>query len=306
VQKHTKRLAGLATVAVLAVAGTAAAGVRAVPVPPDLAFVSERDGDAEIYTIRADGTGLRKLTDNRSGDDTPAWSPDGTRIAFTSNRHGNEELYVMDADGRNGKRLTRHAANDVAPAWSPDGRRIAFTRISARGGEVLVMNADGSGARRISPSPVRGYGSYSPDWSGAGLIAFSGSFATPENAEIYVVRPNGSGLKRLTFTKGDAHTLGDDGFPAWSPDGSRIAFTSNRTADGDIWIMRADGRGQRRLVGLRGRDEFGPTWSRDGASLAFTSYDAAQKGLIYLAGADGKGLRKLTAGFDPDWRRSAG
>jgi Tol biopolymer transport system component len=312
-RKHGKRLAGLAVVVVLALAGTAAAGAgksgsaTTVPAPPDLAFVSTRDGNPEIYTIRADGTGLRRLTANRAGDYRPAWSPDGTRIAFTSNRHGNEELYVMDADGRNVKRLTRHPASDIAAAWSADGRRIAFTRVGPAGGEILVMNADGTGVRRISPRPVRGYGSYTPDWSGAaGLIAFSGSFATPENPEIYVVRPNGTGLKRLTFTKGDAHTLGDDGFPAFSPDGRRIAFSSNRGGEGDLWIMNANGSGQRRLAGIKGRDDWMPTWSQDGSRLAFSSVDAAGRGVIYTVGADGKGLKRLVAGDDPSWRRPAG
>jgi TolB protein len=310
-QLDRNRLAGLAVVATLALAGAAAAGVTkqstSAPDPPDLAFVDTRDGDAEIYTIRADGSGLRKLTSNRFGDYAPAWAHDGVRIAFSSNRHGNEEIYVMDADGRNVKRLTRHPGNDLSPAWSPDGRRIAFVRLTDAGPTVLVMNADGTGVRRLSPKPVRGYGSYSPDWSGAArLIAFSSAYATPENPEIYVVRPNGTGLERLTRTKGDAHTLGDDGFPAWSPDGRRIAFTSNRTQDNEIWIMRADGKGQRRLAGLRGRDDVGPTWSGDGTRIAFSSRGAGGKSLIYLVGADGKGLKRLVAGDDPDWRRPAG
>jgi TolB protein len=310
--QHGKRLAGLAAILVLAFAGTAAAGVskqqRNVPDPPDIAFVSDRDGDAEIYTIRADGTGLRKLTNNRFGDYAPAWAHDGVRIAFSSNRHGNEEIYVMDADGRNVKRLTRHPANDLSPVWSPDGRRIAFVRVFEAGAAVMVMNADGTGVRRVSPLPRRGYGSYSPDWSGAtGLIAFSSSYATPENPEIYVVRPNGTGLKRLTFTRGDAHTLGDDGFPAFSPDGRRIAFTSNRTDDNEIWLMRADGKGQRRLAGLPGRDDTGPTWSGDGQRIAFSSRGGtANTPSIYVVGADGKGLKRLTAGDDPAWRRTAG
>jgi Tol biopolymer transport system component len=313
-QQDRKRLAGLAVLLVLAVAGTTAASAAtrapagsASPAPPDLAFVSTRDGNPEIYTIRADGTGLRRLTNNRFGDYRPAWSNHG-RIVFTSNRHGNEELYVMDEDGRNVKRLTRHPGSDIAAVWSPDGRRIAFTRVGVDGNAVImVMNADGTGVRRVSPKAVRGYGSFTPDWSGAaGLIAFSSSYATPENPEIYVVRPNGTGLKRLTFTKGDAHELGDDGFPAWSPDGRRIAFSSNRTGEGELWIMNADGSGQRRLAGLKGRDDWMPTWSGDGNRIAFSSLDAAGKSVIYLVGANGKGLKRLIAGDDPNWRRTAG
>jgi Tol biopolymer transport system component len=304
------RLAGLAVVVVLAGLGALTTGAPAQDVPPELAFVSDRDGDGEIYTIRVDGRGLRKLTDNRFADTNPAWSPDGARIAFTSNRHGNEELYVMDSDGRNVKRLTRNRAADYSPAWSPDGRRIAFVRrAGASGGEVFVISADGTGpARRISPRAVRDHGSYSPDWSGSAgnLIVFSSAALTPENAELYVVRPDGTGLRRLTFTRGDAETLGDDGFPAWSPDGRRIAFTSNRTNDNEIWIMAASGQGQRRLAGLRGRDDLFPTWSQDGRRLAFSSRDGLGRAAVYLVGADGRGLRRLTAGDEPSWRRPAG
>jgi TolB protein len=213
----------------------------------------------------------------------------------------------MDADGRGVKRLTRHSANDLTPAWSPDGRRIAFVRLFESGPVVMVMNADGTGLRRLSPQARRGYGSYSPDWSGAaGLIAFSSAYATPENPEIYVVRPNGTGLKRLTFTRGDAEVLGDDGFPAFSPDGRRIAFTSNRSDDNEIWIMGSDGKRQRRLAGLPRRDDVGPTWSGDGKRIAFASQGGGGRSLIYLVRADGKGLKRLVAGDDPDWRRPAG
>jgi Tol biopolymer transport system component len=70
--------------------------------------------------------------------------------------------------------------------------------------------------------------------------------------------------------------------------------------------MRADGKGQRRLAGLRGRDDLGPTWSFDERTIAFSSRDARGRSLIYLVGADGKNLRKLTTGDEPDWRRPAG
>ncbi|MEE8369222.1 MAG: hypothetical protein V3S00_00470, partial [Dehalococcoidia bacterium] len=97
-----------------------------------IAFVSDRDGNLEIYAMNADGSGQTNLT----GGSDPAWSPDGSRIAFTSDRDGNGEIYSMEADGSGLTRLTNNPAFDGASAWSPDGSRIAFT--SRRDGNLEV------------------------------------------------------------------------------------------------------------------------------------------------------------------------
>lgn len=115
-----------------------------------IAFVSQQDGNPEIYAMNADGSGLRRLTDHPAFDGDPAWSPDGRRIAFRSQRDGNNEIYVMKADGTGIVRLTDHPADDLHPVWSPDGQQIAF--ISNRDGDpgIYVMNADGSGIKRLT------------------------------------------------------------------------------------------------------------------------------------------------------------
>jgi Tol biopolymer transport system component len=77
-----------------------------------IAFVSDRDGNQEIWVMNADGTNLRNITNHRAHDWMPTWSPDGTRIAFVSDRDGNWEIYVMNADGTNLRRLTNHPAYD--------------------------------------------------------------------------------------------------------------------------------------------------------------------------------------------------
>jgi TolB protein len=82
-------------------------------------FQSDREGNSEIYTIKADGSDLRRLTDNPANDENPTWSPDGRRIAFSSSRDGNAEIYVMDAEGGLPTRLTRNPAKDDTPVWSP-------------------------------------------------------------------------------------------------------------------------------------------------------------------------------------------
>jgi TolB protein len=87
----------------------------------EIAFFGDRDGNAEIYVMNPDGTGLRRLTEEPTDDVLPAWSPDGAKIAFVSSRDGNEELYVMNADGTHVTRLTNDPSDDVDPVWSPAG-----------------------------------------------------------------------------------------------------------------------------------------------------------------------------------------
>jgi Tol biopolymer transport system component/pimeloyl-ACP methyl ester carboxylesterase len=124
-----------------------------------IVFESERDGNAEIYVMDADGAEIgsgkqRRLTDNEAEDWWPAWSPDGAQIAFMSTRDGDWEIYVMDADGGGLRQLTDNSAEDRGPAWSPDGRRIAFVSNRASGlpndTEIYLMDADGADPQRIT------------------------------------------------------------------------------------------------------------------------------------------------------------
>jgi hypothetical protein len=103
----------------------------------DIAFTSTRHGNAEIYVMKADGSGQTRLTNTPAEEFHPAWSPNGQRIAFASNRDGNDEVYVMKADGSSPTRLTNNPANDYLPDWSPDGQKIAF--VSNRDGNFAVL-----------------------------------------------------------------------------------------------------------------------------------------------------------------------
>ena len=281
-------------IALVATAATATSSTQ-VDSAAELAFVRQ----GTIHVVRADGTGVRRLTTGYK----PAWSPDGERIAFVREARGNADIYVADADGQNARRLTRARGGDVTPAWSPDGTRIAFASNRAGLYRIYTMTAEGTDVRLVAAKRQRG-DSFVPAWSHDGrLIAFSSSAWSIENPEIYVVRPNGKGLKRLTRTKGDAEVLGDDSWPTWSPDGTRIAFTSNRTGNGEIWIMRSDGRNQRRIAGTGRRDDWAPAFSPDGTLLAFHSLGRSGPGRLYVVRPDGTGLRSLgLVGEDAAWR----
>jgi len=249
-----------------------------------IAFVSDRDGNDEIYVMDVDGSHQTNLTHNPADDDAPTWSPDGQSLAFNTYRSGNWDIYVMAADGSNQRRLTDNPAVDAMPRWSPDGQKIAF--VSDRDGnhEIYVMNANGSSQRRLTFGATSDPNSWagSPAWSPDGQrIAFD------RNGDIYVMGADGTNQTNLTHNSG---LLYFD--PAWSPDGERIAYD---VGGGGIMVMKPDGMGQTWLTdACDGR----PSWSPDGHRICFMSYGAECGGGdisdIYVMNADGSNRTQLT------------
>jgi Tol biopolymer transport system component len=247
-----------------------------------IAFYSERDGNAEIYVMQADGSRQTRLTHHPADEGYPSWSPDGRTISFDSDRDGDFEIYAMDADGSNVRRLTRHPARDVSASWSPDGTRIAF--MSDRNGDfdVYVMQADGSKPTRVTTQGTNWFPLWSPD---------GGRLAIHVERDVHTLRADGSDLKRLT-------TDPDNGmYPSWSPDGRRIAFMSWRRGASEVFVMNADGSNQQPLIWFDEGDAIDPRWSPDGSKIVFCHLPGGMDNpdqYIYVANADGTGLRQLT------------
>jgi Tol biopolymer transport system component len=130
-----------------------------------IAFTSDRQGIDAIYTMRPDGSNIRRLSSpNADSSITPDWSPDGEFIAFSSGVPGQQEIYVMNADGSNIRRLTNNNYFDSVPAWSPDGKYIAFLGYIDDDSELFVMDADGSNIRRLTDNDTH---EGAPSWKPA-------------------------------------------------------------------------------------------------------------------------------------------
>jgi Tol biopolymer transport system component len=241
----------------------------------------------DLWTIRADGTGDRKLAARvsppylGSGDARrPSWSPDDERLVFErtewdGGRLRSRGVYRVGASGGGLRRL----GAGTAPAWSPDGTRVAFVRGSA----VFSINPDGAGARRLTAAARATAGPlpWSPD---------STRIAVSRGGDIYSVRADGSGEMRLTSSRG-AETQ-----PAWSPDGARIAYVDGSV----IAAVNADGTGATRLTRATEGDG-SPSWSPDSQRIAFVRREPVQ-GVLWTMNADGSSQRRLDGPVDsPQW-----
>jgi TolB protein len=172
-----------------------------------IALVLSDDGAAEIYTARADGSDLRRLTRNRSIDVSPTWSPDGGRIAFVSDRSGAPQVYVIDAKGGEPKRLTYQGSYNTNPAWSPDGQWIAYE--SRVGGQFDLWLIDPEGSTNV-PIVTHPRNDEGPSWAPNGrMLAFSSKRFG--RAEICIVDVGGEDVRRLT------QNAGDNTAPSWGP-----------------------------------------------------------------------------------------
>jgi TolB protein len=217
------------------------------------------------------------------------------RIAFESDRGASTDLFTVDSRGRRPIRLTKaDAYDDYWAQWSPNGRALALTRSRGDRDEVWVLDTKTRRMRRLAPG-------WDPTWSrDASRIAYA--FGDAQDTEIYAVPARGGRPVDLT------NDPGTDVAPAWSPDGKRIAFASDRgraAHDLRLWVMNADGTNPKPLGDLAGSV---PNWAPDGKRLVFLG----ERGGIFVVRADGTGLRRVVANdraegpaWSPDGRRIA-
>lgn len=269
------------------IAFTPTATATPTTVPGRIAFASDRDGNFEIFPMRADGTHQTRLTTNAAFDGEPDWSPDGSRIAFTSDRHGGLEIYTMDAAGGSALRLTDNALADSLPAWSPVGSQIVFTSVpDAWQTNLAIVSALGGSP----PTALVGSGMFhysSPDWSANGRIVCSYYRFPGPIPHILSMKADGTDGVSLT-----SDVNYSDYSPAWSPDGTKVAFYSERDGNVDIYVMKADGSDVKRLTTDPDPDR-DPAWSPCGAWIAFVS-ERDGNAEIYIMKSDGSAQTRIT------------
>ena len=274
-----------------------------------IAFYSERDGNAEIYTMNPDGSDQVRLTFNQFEDSAPALSPDGRQIAFISDRddpqpgacfpHCTYQLYLISVDGSGERRLVDTELTAHHPAWHPDGARLSFDTEFNLEGDTYVVGAGGGDPELLIED------GFWADWSPDGTkIAFASN--REGNLDLYVADADGGNQQRLT-TSEDWEL-----FPAWSPGGSEIAYfgcdPGCRPDRQDLYVMSSDGGQVRRLTESPSTVDEDPAWSPDGQWIAFQS-DRDRNYEIYLVAAGGGDAVRLTnsrgGDYWPSWGPAA-
>jgi dipeptidyl aminopeptidase/acylaminoacyl peptidase len=223
-----------------------------------LLYVSSALGSYDLVVVAAAGGEPARVTNDANLEIDPAWSPDGRRIVFgrVPPSGGVSELFAMNLDGT----AVANLGSGIFPAWSPDGGRIAFTGDDPSGrSQIYVMNADGSARGRLTTGTGLAYG---PAWSPDGKrIAFVSS--REGSLEIYSMNADGSDQRRLTSgARSNCNGPCEIGpfTPSWSPDGTRIAYASDRDGDRDLFVMNADGSGSTKVASQTGTQEFEVDW----------------------------------------------
>ena len=241
-----------------------------------------------VAVVNPDGSGLRTLT---AADDVPwnrvdgpaSWSPDRSQIAFARGRESNDnDIWIMNADGSNQVNLTPQVERyfEGKPSWSPDGTQLAFY---LRFGGIYVIDINGGNPTNIFDM---GQAPSDPAWSPDGAsIAFVLSEGPQAPRDVYTMRPDGTGLVRVTN-----HAAGFfPSSPSWSPDGSKIVYNlDNRDLRWEVFVINRDGSSSLNLTNTSTIVEVGPSFSPDGQQIVVGS----PAGLVIM-NADGTGESRV-------------
>jgi Tol biopolymer transport system component len=258
----------------------------------------------QTYAINPDGTGLVQLTHVGDGQFTgdPGWSPDGKHIAFESSASGSVRLWIMAADGSHSHMVAddRSVASDWNPAYTPDATRLVYFRCVGRACAIYSIGVDGTHRRALTPfqRPPFEVFDFNPSVSADGRIAFNRSNQNVNGilSQVYVMGADGSNPHPVTPPRLEGW------FPDWSPDGNRIAFTSNCCRLGrNGYVVNANGTGIQQLTrDAFPYDDFQLAFSPDGNRMVFGSnrrYSDRCCADLFVMRADGTRQRLIHTGL---------
>jgi TolB protein len=314
----TRGIAGLAATALcllLAALIPASSGAAFPGGNGPIAFDSNRDvGAGEIYSIVPGGAATRLTTSNTSSD--PAISPDGSRIAYRSADPGGDyQIFVMNADGTGRTAVTTNPTAKQEPTWSPDGAHIAFVANSfdvdgQTDQEIWTINVNGTGLTQLTNNT---FPDTQPAWSPLGdRIAFVSARTGDTNRNIYVMNADGSGPASITPNGATGCSPncygGHDDDPAWSPNGTKIAFTHANTITGggppNIWTMDPDGANKANVTQSDSVSFSQPAWSPQGDKFAAVGAETTNRD-IWVMNVDGSARAPIDTSpshdINPDW-----
>ena len=258
-----------------------------------IVYVSDTDGDRDLYVVDAKTGEASRLTNNGGHDEEPRWSPDGKQIAYVSRESGDKEINVISREGQDVKRLTNSQGLDASPRWHPKQPMLAYvSEADEEGGEGSEIYSISLESREVDQvtfdGPVEELGDWSPD--GEWLIFYN---VEPEGEQgLWLRNPAGVNLLRLTE--------GNDSHPVWSSDGKYIAFVRHQDDAQVIYLGQPvkggsweDGLEETRLT-HGGFDDHSPAWHPNSKSLAFVSTRDGNPE-IYTMQADGAEQHRLTS-----------
>jgi len=239
-----------------------------------------------------DGNNIRQITNNKSLNLSPCWSPAGDKIAFISYVKNNPELIILNLENKETTRLSKLKATYSSPAWSPDGNKIAFTLIKNGNSEIYIMDNRGNNLKQLTDNSSI---DTSPSWSPNGQeITFTSDRSG--SPQIYIMDSNGQNVHRLTYETSYSDS------PVWSPKGELIAFVSREKTGFQIYSIDVNGENLQCLTDGQGSNE-NPSWSPDGSKLTFASNRSGNWN-IYIINSDGSCLHQIsTSGTNtsPKW-----
>ena len=258
-----------------------------------IAFVSDRDGNFEIYTMNPDGSEQTRLTTSEGIERNPSWSPEGRRIAY--DRHS--YIYVLADDGSYDVRID-NCFYDSQPSWSPDGTRHVLYRQFGKTPYLLTRDVDGTDEDRLEgPAVTIGAPEWSPDGISIALENQVFGIDDKSYSGIWVMDADGSNAHEVT------DSTNNDQDPSWHPSSERIVFASDRDGQLEIYSIGVDGNDLVRLTNNQASD-FDPAWSPDGTEIAFISNRSGGHE-VWVMNADGTNVRRLTDNdareADVDW-----